>query len=305
MTAAPALSIRSDIAAALHDGAAVVALESTLIAHGLPRPGNLEVARRLEAIVAEEGALAATVAVVEGRLTLGLSDDELERIAGDDTIDKLGVRDLPACIAAGRWGATTVGSTAHVAALAGVEVFATGGMGGVHREARETWDESADLAALASTPILLVCAGVKSILDVPATLQRLETLGVPLVGYGTTSFPGFYLSNSGEELRWSVADPGEAAAVYRSREAAALQDRALVLTNPLAQDEQLDPELHDRVLTAALAEVRERGISGVDVTPFLLDYFHRETGGESLAVNVRLVENNARLAARIAVSLSR
>lgn len=305
MTAPPALSIRPDIAQALRQRAPVVALESTLIAHGLPRPGNLDVARRLEAIVAEEGALAVTVAVVDGRLTLGLADDELEHIAADDTIDKLGVRDLPACIAAGRWGATTVGSTAHVAALAGVEVFATGGMGGVHREARETWDESADLAALASTPILLVCSGVKSILDVPATLQRLETLGVPVVGYRTTTFPGFYLSSTGQELRWSVDDPDQAAAVYRSRSAAALQDRALVVANPLAPTEQLDPDLHDRVLTAALTQVQQRGITGVNVTPFLLDYFHRETQGRSLAVNVRLVENNARLAARIAVALSR
>lgn len=305
MTTPPALTIRPDIAEALRRGEPVVALESTLIAHGLPRPGNLEVARRLEAIVAEEGALAATVAVVEGRLTIGLADEELDQIAADDTIDKLGVRDLPACIAAGRWGATTVGSTAHLAALAGVEVFATGGMGGVHREARETWDESADLAALASTPILLVCAGVKSILDVPATLQRLETLGVPLVGYGTTSFPGFYLSSSGEELRWSVDDPVQAAAVYRARPAAGLQDRALVVANPLAPQEQLDPDLHDRVLAAALEQVRERAITGVDVTPFLLDYFHRETQGRSLAVNVRIVENNARLAARIAVALAR
>ena len=305
MTASAALSIHADVAEALRTGTPVVALESTLIAHGLPRPGNLEVARRLQAIVADEGAVAATVAVVDGRLTVGLTDEQLERIAADDTIDKLGIRDLPACMASGRWGATTVGSTAHVAALAGVEVFATGGMGGVHREARDSWDESADLAALASTPVLLVCAGVKSILDVPATLQRLETLGIPIVGYRTTFFPGFYLASSGEQLRWSVDDPQQAAAVFRSRSAAGVDDRALVVANPLAPDEQLDPQLHDRVLTAALADARAHDITGVDVTPHLLDYFHRETAGASLAVNVRIVENNARLAARIGVALTR
>lgn len=301
----PPLTIRADVAEALHNGRPVVALESTLIAHGLPRPGNLEVARRLEAIVSGEGALAATVAVVDGRLTVGLEDAQLERIAADDSIEKLGVRDLPACLAAGGWGATTVGSTAHVAAMAGIEVFATGGMGGVHRQARESWDESADLAALASTPVLLVCAGVKSILDVPATMQRLETLGIPIVGYGTLSFPGFYLSDSGESLRWSVDDPEQAAGVFRARSAAGLLDRALVVANPLSPEEQLDPALHDRVLASALTEAQRAGVAGVEVTPFLLDYFHRETAGQSLAVNIRIVENNARLAARIAVALSR
>ena len=305
MIVPPPLTVRPDVAEALHHGGPVVALESTLIAHGLPRPGNLEVARRLEAIVAQEGALAATVAVVDGRLTVGLEDAQLERIAADDTIDKLGVRDLPACMAAGAWGATTVGSTAHVAALAGIEVFATGGMGGVHRQARESWDESADLAALASTPVLLVCAGVKSILDVPATMQRLETLGIPIVGYRTLSFPGFYLSESGESLRWSVDDPEQAAEVFRARSAAGLLDRALVVANPLPPDQQLDPLLHDRVLHSALTEAQRAGVSGVAVTPFLLDYFHRETAGQSLAVNIRIVENNARLAARIAVALAR
>lgn len=297
-----ALHVRADVAAALRDGGPVVALESTLIAHGLPRPDNLEVARRLEAIVTSEGAVPATIAVVDGRPTIGLDADELEAIAADSTVAKLGVRDLPACVTTGRSGATTVASTAHLAALAGISVFATGGIGGVHREARETWDESADLMALASTPVLVVCAGVKSILDVGATLQRLETLGVPVVGYRTRTLPGFYLSSSGHELAWSVDDPEAAAALFATREAVGLSGRGMVLAAGLPPDEQLDPAVHDRVLTAALEQLVVRDVSGAGVTPFLLDYFHTETGGQSLAVNIRVVERNARLAAQIAVA---
>ena len=305
MTSQPSLAVRADIAAAVAQGVPVVALESTLVAHGLQRPQNLEVARHLESVVAEEGALAATVAVIEGRLTVGLEDWELELIATADDVPKLGVRDLPACVATGRTGATTVASTAHLAAIAGVEVFATGGMGGVHRGARDSWDESADLTALAATPVLLVCAGVKSILDVAATLQRLETLGVPVVGYDTFDFPGFYLARSGHQLQWSVADPEEAAAVFRARGTAAVDDRALIVAVGVPEDEQLDPQLHDRVLTQGLAQAEQAGVSGIDVTPFLLDYFHRETQGQSLALNIRIIERNARLAARIAVALNR
>ena len=305
MTGAASLSVRPDIAAAVAQGVPIVALESTLVAHGLQRPENLEVARHLESIVAEEGALAATVAVIEGRPTVGLEDWELELIATAEGVPKLGVRDLPSCMAAGRTGATTVASTAHLAALAGIEVFATGGMGGVHRGARDSFDESADLLALATTPILLVCAGVKSILDVAATLQRLETLGVPVVGYDTLDFPGFYLASSGHELQWSVADPREAAAVFRARTAAGVDDRALVVAAALPSDEQLDPDLHDRVLHEGLAQAERDGVTGIAVTPFLLDYFHQQTQGQSLAVNISIIERNARLAARIAVALTR
>lgn len=298
------LHVRPDIAAALRRGAPVVALESTLVAHGLPRPDNLEIARRVEAIVAEEGATPATIAVVAGRPTIGLDAAELQTIAEADDVVKLGVRDLPGCVAAGGNGATTVASTAHLAALAGIRVFATGGLGGVHREARDTWDESADLTALATTPVLVVCAGVKSILDVAATLQRLETLGVPVVGYRTRTFPGFYLSTTDHELAWSVDDPAGAAALFAARAGVGLDGRGLVLAAALPHEEQLDPALHDRVLTAALEQLAARGISGAAVTPFLLDCFHTETAGESLAVNIRIIERNARLAAQIAVAMA-
>ena len=300
----PTMTVRPDVAAALERGTAVVALESTLVAHGLPRPDNLDVARRIETIVAEEGAVAATIAVVGGVPTIGLNDADLELIANSEDVAKLGVRDLAACMAAGSHGATTVASTAHLAAQAGISVFATGGLGGVHREARDTWDESADLLALATTPVLVVCAGVKSILDVGATLQRLESLDVPIVGYGTTAFPGFYLSDSGHELAWSVADSAQAAAVYSTQREIGLGDRAMVLAAPLPCDEQLDPALHDRVLHEALDQLRSRGVTGSAVTPFLLEYFHTNTAGASLAVNIRIIENNARLAAQVAVALA-
>ena len=298
------IHLRPDVKAALQRGDAVVALESTLIAHGLPRPRNLDVARRVEGIVAEEGAVAATVAVVSGRPTVGLNSHELELIATSDNVPKVGVRDLPACVALERHGATTVASTAHLAGLAGITVFATGGLGGVHREARETWDESADLATLSTTPVLVVCAGVKSVLDIGATLERLESLSVPVVGYGTSTFPGFYLSSSGHELTWSVADPGEAARVFAARAPVGVEQRGMVLAVPLPLDEQLDPQLHDRVLRSGLERLAEQGVSGAEVTPFLLDHFHTETAGASLEVNVRIVEHNARIAARVAVALS-
>ena len=301
----PALHVRPDVARALADGRPVVALESTLIAHGLPRPDNLEVAQRIETIIAREGALAATIAVIEGRPTVGLTDDELQVIAGADDVPKVGVRDLPACMIQGSHGATTVASTAHLAAQAGIRVFATGGLGGVHREARESWDESADLLALATTPVLVVCAGVKSILDVGATLQRLETLGVPVVGYGTTRFPGFYLSDSGFDLEWSVEDPDAVARLLAARGAIGLDQRGVVLAVPLPREEQLDPELHDAVLQSGLQRLADRSISGAAVTPFLLEHFHTETGGLSLAVNVKIVEHNAAVAARVAVAAAR
>ena len=299
----PSMSVRPDVAAALERGRPVVALESTLVAHGLPRPDNLTAARRIEAIVAQEDAVAATIAVVNGVPTIGLNDAELELIATSDDVPKLGIRDLPACVAAGRSGATTVASTAHLAAQAGISVFATGGLGGVHREARETWDESADLLALATTPVLVVCAGVKSILDVGATLQRLESLSVPVVGFGTTAFPGFYLSESGHDVAWSVPDASAAANVFAAQRTIGLADRGMVLAAPLPHDQQLDPDLHDRVLHEALEQLGQRGITGAAVTPFLLEHFHTHTAGASLSVNIQIVENNARLAARVAGAL--
>jgi pseudouridine-5'-phosphate glycosidase len=294
--------VHGEVADALAAGRGVVALESTLIAHGLPQPDNLRVAREAEAAVREAGAVPATVAVVAGEVRIGLDDAALEAVATGAGVIKAGVRDLAPAVARGASAATTVASTAHLAALAGIGVFATGGLGGVHRGARETWDESADLTTLAGTRITVVCAGVKSILDVGATLERLETLNVTLLGYATDTFPGFYLADSGHPVAWRVESPEEIAGVMRARDALGLGARAIVVANPLPSDQQLDRALHDRVLRESLEAAAAAGVSGRDVTPFLLDRFHRETGGASLATNVRLVLRNAALAGRIAVA---
>jgi pseudouridine-5'-phosphate glycosidase len=294
--------VHGEVADALAAGRGVVALESTLIAHGLPQPDNLRVAREAEAAVREAGAVPATVAVVAGEVRIGLDDAALEAVATGAGVIKAGVRDLAPAVARGASAATTVASTAHLAALAGIGVFATGGLGGVHRGARETWDESADLTTLAGTRITVVCAGVKSILDVGATLERLETLNVTLLGYATDTFPGFYLADSGHPVAWRVESPEEIAGVMRARDALGLGARAIVVANPLPEDQQLDRELHDRVLRESLEAAAAAGVTGRDVTPFLLDRFHRETGGASLDTNVRLVLRNAALAGRIAVA---
>ncbi len=295
------MRIAPEVAEAVAGGRPVVALESTLISHGLPRPRNLEVAHELEAAVRDGGATPATIAVVAGEPRVGLDADALEAIAGGDVV-KCGVRDLAVVVARGGHGATTVASTAWLAARAGISIFATGGLGGVHREARETWDESADLETLGRVGIAVVCSGVKSILDVGATLERLETLGVTVLGYNTDRFPGFYLHDSGFPAPWRVDTPAEVAAVLAARRRLGSDDRALVVANPLPVEEQLDPAMHDGVLAAGLAAAAEAGISGKEVTPFLLDFFHRETGGASLDANVRLVLRNARLAAEIAAA---
>ena len=296
------MRIADEVAVALGEGRPVVALESTLIAHGLPRGRNLEVARELESAVRSEGAVPATIAVVDGVPRIGLDEDALEALALGFGFVKAGVRDLPAVVARGGSAATTVASTSHLAALAGIRVFATGGLGGVHREARESWDESADLTTLAATGITVVCAGVKSILDVGATLERLETLNVVVLGYGTDRFPGFYLTDSGFPVPARVETPEEVAAVMAAQARLGLGDRAVIVANPLPEGEQVDPELHDRVLAEALAAAEEQGIRGGATTPFLLDRFHRETGGVTLEANVALVRRNALLAARIAAA---
>jgi pseudouridine-5'-phosphate glycosidase len=294
--------VHPEVSEALRGRGAVVALESTLIAHGLPAPESLRVAREAEAAVRAAGAVPATIAVVGGEVRVGLDDAALERIALGDAVLKAGVRDLAPAVARGLDAATTVASTAYLAARAGIGVFATGGLGGVHRDARESFDESADLTTLAQTGIAVVCAGVKSILDVAATLERLETLNVTVLGYRTDAFPAFYLSDSGHPVGWRVEAPRDVAAVLRARSGLGLDGRALVVANPLPEDEQLDPALHDRVLVEALGAAAADGVAGRDVTPFLLDRFHRETGGASLDVNVRLVLRNARLAGEIAVA---
>ena len=295
------MRVYEEVREALAAGGPVVALESTIISHGLPRPDNLRVAREFEAAVRSAGAVPATIAVVGGEVRVGLDDDALEAIALSDEVVKCGVRDLAPVIARGGHGATTVAATSRLAVAAGIGVFATGGLGGVHRQARESWDESADLGTLARTPITLVCAGVKSILDVGATLERLETLNVTVLGYGSDAFPGFYLADSGFPVHWRVDSPEEVAAVLRAREALGT-DAAVIVAQPLPVAEQLDPELHDRVLAAGLEAASAEGATGKDTTPFLLDFFHRETGGRSLDVNVKIVLRNAALAARIAAA---
>ncbi len=299
------IAVAGEVADALAAGRPVVALESTIISHGLPRPDNLRIAREIEDAVRDGGAVPATIGLVGGTVRVGLDDPALEAIALGDDVRKCSARDLPVAAARGLTGATTVASTAAVAARAGIAVFATGGLGGVHRQARETWDESADLVALARTSVCVVCAGVKSILDVAATLERLETLGVAVAGYRTDRFPGFYLRDSGHPVPWRLDSPAEVAAALAARSELSLDGAALVVANPLGPGEQLDPELHDRVLRDALAAAAREGITGRDVTPFLLARFHAGTGGESLRANVRLVVANARLAAQIAAASSR
>jgi pseudouridine-5'-phosphate glycosidase len=291
------ISYGAPVAAALASGRPLVALESTLVSHGLPRPDNLRVAREAERIVSDAGAVPATIGMIGGELIVGLDDDQLVRLATHEPVVKLSVRDLAPATAARADGATTVAATAAVAARAGIAVFATGGLGGVHRDA--PFDESADLTALSRIPITVVCAGVKSILDVGATLERLETLGIAVLGYGTRRFPGFYLRDSGFDLDWSVNSPQEVAAVARAR----FGDAAILVANPLPNDEQVDPELHHRVLADGLAALVRAGITGKAVTPYLLSHFHAATGGASLAANVRIILRNADLAARIALAL--
>jgi len=295
------LRLSPEVGAAVRVGAPVVALESTIISHGLPRPDNLTVARQIEGAVRDGGAVPATIAVVAGQVCVGLDDDQLATIATSPDVVKVSVRDLGTVVARGGHGATTVASTAHIASLVGISVFATGGLGGVHRGARDSWDESADLTTLGTTPVTVVCAGVKSILDVAATLERLETLNVALVGYRTDRFPGFYLTDSGFALEWRVDSPAEVAQVIAARRGLGLAS-ALLVANPLPEEAALDRQLHDWTLTRGLAASAEAGITGKDVTPFLLDWFHRETSGASLTANIAIILNNAALAAQIAVA---
>jgi pseudouridine-5'-phosphate glycosidase len=292
------------VARARRDGRPIVALESTLISHGLPRPDNLRVAREVEREVRDNGAVPATIGMIGGRLIVGLSDPEIEYLAGADTVVKLSVRDLAVAAATCADGATTVAATSAIAATVGIGVFATGGLGGVHRDATVSYDESADLTTLARTPIVVVCAGVKSILDVGATLERLETLGVTVAGYRTRRFPGFFVTDGGFDLDWSLESPEEVAAAMAARSAHDVTRSAILVANPLPPEEQLDPELHDRTLESGLALLTEDHITGKAVTPFLLAHFHSATEGRSLAVNIRIIVRNAALAAQIAVAAS-
>ena len=298
------LTVLPEVADALAARRPVVALESTIISHGLPRPDNLRIAREIEDAVRRAGAVPATIAVVDGRACVGLDDDALTTVATSDDVVKVSTRDLATLVARGGSGATTVAATSHLAARAGIRVFATGGLGGVHRDARDTWDESADLQSLATTPVAVVCAGVKSILDVPATLERLESLGVPVVGVGTDAFPGFYLTDSGHRVDWRVDTAEEVAAILIAQDALGTADRGTVVANPLPVEEQVDPDLHERLLRSGLEAAASHHVTGKDVTPFLLDWFHRESDGVTLRANVRIVLRNADLAARVAAAAS-
>ena len=289
------------VARALKDKSPVVALESTIITHGLPRPKNLEVALEVEQIVTETGATPATIAIIDGQIHIGLQPDQLTQIANDENILKASIRDLAIISTQKKSAATTVAATSHIANLAGISLFATGGLGGVHREAWQSWDESADLLALANTPILIVCSGAKSILDVSATLERLETLSVPILGYKTNKFPGFYLTDSGFDLEHRADTPQDIAQIWKARSDVETNNSALIVANPVGN--QMDKALHDQILFDGLAKAKTAGISGKAVTPFLLEYFHSNSKGESLRVNVEIIKANAALAAQIAVAL--
>ena len=289
------------VSAALAAGEPVVALESTIISHGLPRPGNLAAAQRFEQILQEHNVTAATIALIDGVPKVGLDTKDLERIAGDESVVKVGSRDIAIAMARKVTGGTTVAATSVLAARAGLRVFATGGLGGVHRGAGETFDESADLTVLSRTPITVVSAGVKSILDIPATLERLETLSVAVVGYQTSRFPAFWLSDSGYDLDWRVDSADEIAQIMAARDAFG-DSSALLVANPLPTALQLDPGVLDDAMGEALALATEQGIRGKAVSPFLLDRIQQVTGGASVDVNLTIARGNIELAGQIATS---
>lgn len=297
-----AVSVSTAVAEALENNRPVVALESTIISHGLPQPRNFEAAQEFEQILLDAGVTPATVAVLDGVPHVGLDADGVRRIA-DEEMAKASVRDLPILAAAKESGATTVAATAHLAARVGVRVFATGGLGGVHRGASTSFDESADISTLAVTPITVVSAGVKSVLDISATLERLETLSVPVVGYRTNVFPRFWLTESEFELDWMVESAAQIARVMQSQDELG-HGQGIVVANPIPRDQQWDPAEHDRVLTEALAAADAAGMHGKAVTPFLLGYIVDASEGRSLEVNLDLARNNVRLAAEIATAWS-
>ena len=296
-----AIKYSAEVSAAMAASAPIVALESTIISHGLPRPSNLAVAIECERIIRDRGAVPATIALLDGIVHVGLEANELEAIANRDDISKASIRDLAIIVAQGKSAATTVAATAHIAALAGIKVFATGGLGGVHRGANESFDESADLTALSQLDMTVICAGVKSILDVHATLERLETLAIGLVGYKTNRFPGFYLTDSGFELEHRVDSAAEIAGIIKARTAIGTQFKALVVANPVAHE--MEKNRHDQFLATGLAKAAHDGIDGKAVTPYLLEHFHSVSKGESLDINTEIIKSNCALAADIAVAL--
>ncbi len=288
-----------EVTAAQSQNRPIVALESTIISHGLPRPTNLIVANEVEEIVRASGAIPATIAIIDGQIHVGLESDQLERIANDDNFVKASTRDLAIICATGKSAATTVAATSHIARLANIDVFATGGLGGVHRGA--DYDESADLIELAKTSIIIVCAGVKSILNVSGTLERLETFAIPVLGYQTNKFPGFYLTDSGFEIEHRVDNVQEIAKIWHLRHDLTTDDTAIIVANPVSN--QMELSLHNKILNEGMAAATKARITGKSVTPFLLEHFHATSGGESLRVNIEIIKANAKLAAEIACAL--
>jgi pseudouridylate synthase len=297
------IKLSDEVALAIHNGKPVVALESTIISHGLPRPRNLEAAQEFEEILRSQGVVPATIAILDGVPRIGLDSEGVRRIANED-LAKASVRDIPILAAKKESGATTVAATAHLAMLAGIRVFATGGLGGVHRGAIETFDESADLSTLADSPITVVSAGVKSVLDIPATLERLESLSVPVIGYKTKEFPAFWLTRSGYTLDWSLDSPEEIALVMKAQDEIG-SFKAIVVANPIPEDKQWDPTEHDRVLAIAFDAAKKAGVTGKAVTPFLLGFIVEESKGRSLEVNLDLARNNVSVAGEIAKAWSK
>lgn len=297
------LVVAPEVRDAIAAGRPVLALESTIFTHGLPRPRNVEVALEAEERLRSVGVVPATIGMIEGRPTVGLSTDDIRRLSNADDVVKLSLRDLPVAAAKRLSGGTTVAATAFLASRAGVRVFSTGGLGGVHRDAQQTFDESADLPTLAALPLVVVSAGVKSILDIPLTLERMETLNLTVVGYRTTDYPAFYIADSGMDVEYSADSAAEIADIARARDELGIISTLLV-ARPVDADRQLPPELHDAVLGRALEAATAARISGHDTTPFLLDFMQRETGGRSLDVNVEVYRGNVSLGAEIAVALA-
>lgn len=300
----PYLSILPEIQNALDTGKPVVALESTILSHGMPYPQNLDFGHKVEQIIRDEGAVPATIAILDGKLKVGLNDEELEHMCRADGVGKVSRRDVPVYLAAGLPGATTVATTMLIAELAGIRVFATGGIGGVHRGAETTMDISADLQELAHTSVAVVSAGVKSILDIGLTLEYLETMGVPVLGMRTKDFPAFYCRESGFQVDYALRDEEEAARVMKAKWDVGLRG-GLIIANPIPEEYAMDSTYMNGVIEQAVAEAREKGIRGKKITPFLLARIVELTGGESLASNIQLAFHNARCASRIAVAYSK
>jgi pseudouridylate synthase len=298
------VDVSDEVRQAVQAGRPVVALESTIISHGMPYPQNVEMASAVESTVRERGATPATIAVIDGLCRIGLTAAEIEVLATRPEVHKATTRDLPWLVATKAMGATTVAATMHLAALAGIRVFATGGIGGVHRGAAATFDVSADLSELAATPVAVICAGVKSILDIALTLEYLETFGVPVVVVGSDEFPAFYSRSSGHPAPRAVNTPGEAALVLDATWRGLQLRRGICIANPIAAEDEIPAGEIDEVIAEALVELDSRGIVGQAVTPFLLSRLVEQTGGRSLQANVSLVRHNAALAADIAVEYS-